>query len=416
MRFFVNHLPDFKDGSEVEIPVTDLQERIRNIVDAIVQNVQPRNVRNRDGGLYVGSAGIAYALWYISMTGGFPKDAMRFLSLSKKYIDVAVEFEKGSAKSMGPSFLCGTCGVHAVGALYYQTSASQSDGSNQAAAQFLQSYANFAAVCAPENFLQCGSDELLVGRAGYLCGVQLLAQKVGKQVLSPEVVHSLCATVVQSGRKYSRRHNSPCPLMYAYYETECLGAAHGLSGILQVLLGFPEYIKSDPSAEKDIRDSVEFLVTCLENEGNIPPALDECGRQVRPAEQELLHWCHGAPGVVYLFAKAYLTWKEEAYLNACKKCSEITWTKGLLKKGPGICHGVAGNGYVFLLMYRLTGEKKYLHQALQFASFMEEKKFRKEASTPDTPYSLFEGYAGTICFLADLMQPDKAEFPFFNVF
>lgn len=121
-------------------------------------------------------------------------------------------------------------------------------------------------------------------------------------------------------------------------------------------------------------------------------------------------------GVVYLFAKAYLTWKEEAYLNACKKCSEITWTKGLLKKGPGICHGVAGNGYVFLLMYRLTGEKKYLHQALQFASFMEEKKFRKEASTPDTPYSLFEGYAGTICFLADLMQPDKAEFPFFNVF
>ena len=72
------------------------------------------------------------------MTGGFPKDAMRFLSLSKKYIDVAVEFEKGSAKSMGPSFLCGTCGVHAVGALYYQTSASQSDGSNQAAAQFLQ--------------------------------------------------------------------------------------------------------------------------------------------------------------------------------------------------------------------------------------------------------------------------------------
>ena len=75
-----------------------------------------------------------------------------------------------------------------------------------------------------------------------------------------------------------------------------VGAAHGLSGILQVLLGFPEYIKSDPSAEKDIRDSVEFLVTCLENEGNIQPALDECGRQVRPAEQELLHWCHGAPG------------------------------------------------------------------------------------------------------------------------
>ena len=119
---------------------------------------------------------------------------------------------------------------------------------------------------------------------------------------------------------------------------------------------------------------------------------------------------------MYLFAKAYLTWKDEAYLQACEKCAEVTWTKGLLKKGPGICHGVAGSGYVFLLLYRLTGDKKHLHRALQFAAFMEEKEFRKEARVPDRPYSLYEGLAGTACFLADLLQPEKAEFPFFNVF
>ena len=121
-------------------------------------------------------------------------------------------------------------------------------------------------------------------------------------------------------------------------------------------------------------------------------------------------------GVVYLFAKAYLTWKDNAYLKACEKCAELTWTKGLLKKGPGICHGVAGNGYVFLLLYRLTSDKKYLHRALQFAMFMEEDRFRREAHVPDSPYSLYEGLAGTACFLADLLQPEKAEFPFFNVF
>jgi hypothetical protein len=53
-------------------------------------------------------------------------------------------------------------------------------------------------------------------------------------------------------------------------------------------------------------------------------------------------------------ARAYLIWKEQKYLDSCLKCGELIWQKGLLKKGPGLCHGVAGNGYVFLLLYRLT--------------------------------------------------------------
>ena len=119
---------------------------------------------------------------------------------------------------------------------------------------------------------------------------------------------------------------------------------------------------------------------------------------------------------MYLFAKAYLTWKDQAYLAACEACGEVTWAKGLLRKGPGICHGVAGSGYVFLLLPRLTGQPRHLHRALQLAGFLESERFRREARVPDAPYSLFEGLAGTACFLADLLRPDKAEFPFFNVF
>lgn len=61
-------------------------------------------------------------------------------------------------------------------------------------------------------------------------------------------------------------------------------------------------------------------------------------------------------GVVYLFARAYKVWTDGKYLEACVRCGELTWQRGLLKKGPGICHGVAGSGYVFLLLYRLTGK------------------------------------------------------------
>lgn len=113
-------------------------------------------------------------------------------------------------------------------------------------------------------------------------------------------------------------------------------------------------------------------------------------------------------------ARAYLVWQDEKYLKACKKCADLTWEKGLLRKGPGICHGVAGSGYVFLLLYRLTKDSLYLHRALAFANFLSTDEF-KEARTPDSPYSLYEGWAGTACFLADLLQPEQAEFPFFNV-
>ena len=40
-------------------------------------------------------------------------------------------------------------------------------------------------------------------------------------------------------------------------------------------------------------------------------------------------------GIIYLFAKAYKVWLDEKYLDVCFRIGELTWQKGLLKKGPG---------------------------------------------------------------------------------
>ena len=88
----------------------------------------------------------------------------------------------------------------------------------------------------------------------------------------------------------------------------------------------------------------------------------------------------------------------------------------MLKKGPGICHGVAGSGYVFLLLYRMTRDPVHLQRANSFAHFMTTTVFQRGARRPDCPFSLYEGTAGTLCFLTDLLNPDRAEFPFFDVF
>lgn len=55
--------------------------------------------------------------------------------------------------------------------------------------------------------------------------------------------------------------------------------------------------------------------------------------------------------------------KEEKYLKDAAECADVIWHRGLLRKGYGICHGTAGNGYAFLSLYKLTQEKKYLYRA-----------------------------------------------------
>lgn len=167
--------------------------------------------------------------------------------------------------------------------------------------------------------------------------------------------------------------------------SRCLlsGAAHGLSSVLQMLLSYQDMLSG---AEKDlVWQSVDFLMSQEQN-CNWPAELGA----IIERENELVHWCHGAPGtttvndavshyllhivvtlmvpsrpagVAYLFAKAYLINKKPQYLDTCIRSGELVWQKGLLKKGPGICHGVAGSAYVFLLLYRLTGNSKYLYRA-----------------------------------------------------
>ena len=105
-----------------------------------------------------------------------------------------------------------------------------------------------------------------------------------------------------------------------------------------MLLCFPAFFDGKSDVETDIKNAADFILQCKQDNGNYPATFGE----ERDEANELVHWCHGAPGVVYLLVKAYLQWREEKYLRAAFECGDIVWEKGLLTKGPGICHGVAG--------------------------------------------------------------------------
>ena len=51
--------------------------------------------------------------------------------------------------------------------------------------------------------------------------------------------------------------------------------------------------------------------------------------------------------------------------------AELTWQAGPPpgnEKGPGICHGTAGNGYAFLKAFERTGDERWLDRARRFAA------------------------------------------------
>ncbi|CAL8323106.1 unnamed protein product [Merluccius merluccius] len=401
------HFPNrFSDRRDAPHPcAAAIVSTVLSTVDHILQQVPPDPGADCDAGLYGGPAGAAYMLFHVAQCASFSEQRDAYLTAARRIIDACVRrVDAERDADTRAAFLLGGAGVYAVAAMIYKAAGS---------ADFARPLARFRRlwepVCAPVRFLECGSDELFVGRAGYLCAALVLKQKLGMEILRKEQIKAICQAIIDSGKQYARKKRKPCPLMYCYYGTEYLGAAHGLSSVLQMLLCHQEVL-SGP--ERDlVWQSVDFLMTQEQN-SNWPAELGA----IIQRENQLVHWCHGAPGVAYLFAKAYLINNKPQYLDTCIRSGELVWQKGLLKKGPGICHGVAGSAYVFLMLYRLTGNSKYIYRAQRFAEFLFSKEFKASSCSVTHSYSLFEGLSGTVCFLVDLLQPDQSEFPLFSIF
>lgn len=341
--------------------------------------------------------------WKISKSEKL-RDMFPALEHAKKYIDAAKTNIHTSRQEKCVGFLSGNAGIYAVSVAVH-TEIKDQDTKNRDLKRFLDAIPIYKG---SENL----ADEMLVGRAGYICGLYFIQEITGQTFLKDQELSKLLEIMLENGKKYASENNSKIPIMYSYHDREYLGAAHGVSLILLMFLESPWFQNDQNSNENSInsiKTSIDTLLSLQNSDGNFPSKFGI-------KEAHLVHWCHGAPGLIYLMAKAYLIFKEEKYLESCLKAGDLVWRKGLLLKGPGICHGVAGNGYVFLLLYRLTNDKKHLYRALKFMAFLKNPEFIRYARTPDRPYSLYEGVAGTVCFLFDLLDPENSSFPFMNIF
>ena len=181
-------------------------------------------------------------------------------------------------------------------------------------------------------------------------------------------------------------------------ETVGLSASHGLAGNTAALRRGGTLLSASRrrSLERDTNAILGRTVVRERKLANWPhrarPPLYVDG-QIR------LQWCSGGPGILVSTAEFL---DEELLLAG----AELVWKAGPhgLDKGPGICHGTAGNGYALLKTFARTGDERWLARARRFAVHALEQVERLRALRGRGRYSLWTGDLGAALFAADCID------------
>jgi len=231
------------------------------------------------------------------------------------------------------------------------------------------------------------ADEVMWGSPGTLLAAHAMLEWTGEERWRDAWNESADALL-------SRRDEEGYWTQHLYgQELRGLTPPHGLVGNVQALLAL---LDEDRARALERESAALLAANAVEADGlaNWPPRPRP--ELPGPDGQIRVQWCAGAPGIV-VGAAQYL---DEELLDAG---AELAWHTGppALEKGPGICHGTAGNGYAFLKVFTRTGDEKWLERARRFAMHALAQVERLRAERGRGRYSLWTGDVGTALFAAD---------------
>jgi len=378
-RHFDNNLSSTPSNNALDRSVLEkIPDYLQSTVNSILTHSPPTPKGLWE--VYNGLSGIAYMFYYLHRRLG----NQEYLDSAFKYVEAALQVLEGERSSS--TFLCGAPGPYLIAALCYQAL-----GDHEKVKVYIDRLLLFQTQ-------RVKASEHLYGKSGYLFALLFAKRYITPDLIPDELVTKVCNDIVKSGKNFPYKP-SGCPLMYSWQKSKYIGAAHGMAGILYTLLCVDSYVKNKEILPL-IKESLSYLESLMLPNGNWGWFVED-----ESVNDSVVQWCHGAPGFAFLWCKAYQTLGDEKYLNLAKICAKTTWEYGLLKKGRSLCHGVTGNGYVFLELYKITKDLTYWHKALKFLEFCWSDTAR-EMDEPDTPWSLFEGVAAVPVFCCDVMDPE----------
>ncbi|CAH0701826.1 unnamed protein product [Spodoptera exigua] len=348
-----------------------------------------------DNTVYTGSAGLALFYFMCSLKSD---SSHEMLQAALDYIDI----EKLKGRKI--SFLCGDAGPLAIATVIsYKLDTEHIEHK-------LPDYKTLALrLTSLISLLNESPDELLYGKSGYLYALLFVNKHIsGKEIIPVNHITKVIDSILNTGKQFAIAMKSESPLLWNWHEKVYFGAAHGMAGILYMLLQARSYINIK-DIRKYIKPTLDWLMNQRFQSGNFPSSMGS------NSGDKLVQWCHGAPGFVPLCILAHQVFDEEKYMKIAQQCGEVIWQRGLCTKGYSICHGVSGNAYAFIQLYQATKKPEYLYRACCFMEWCAVARLGTELHHPDRPASLFEGLIGRLYLSEEMTHVSDAKFPAFTL-
>ncbi len=331
--------------------------------------------------LYLGSAGVLWALWYLQREGAVALQ-----------IDVQADIQAAEALYQAdpdtgqvvPSYYLGEAGI-----LLVQW---RLTGSRQAADRL------YATV---QSNIENPTNEALWAAPGTMLAAWHLWQASGEarwRDLFQDNARQLWRTWIYDTPAQCHLWTQDLYGQVVQY----LGAGHGFAGNVYPLLKGAELLDANHRDELYAR-CITTLSATARREGaavNWPPGMF-APRPGRPSV--LMQWCHGAPGIVTALTDFPLQ-GFPAMQALLLGAGQAVWNAGPLVKGYGLCHGTAGNGYAFLKLHQRSADPLWLERARAFAMHALAQRERMRQAHGRGRYTLWTGDAGLAVYLWHCLQ------------
>jgi hypothetical protein len=332
--------------------------------------------------VYLGAAGVLWTLWHLQQQGAVllqrnPRDDLAAM-------DAAYQAEPDDG-SVIPSHYLGEVGILLV-MWRLGGSVAMADRLYAAVRSNIHHPSNEALWAAPGTMLAAWHLWRATGDARWRGLVQDNIEQLWRTWLPDSTNHGPLWTQLISGQR-----------------VQYLGAGHGYAGNVCSLLKTAELL--DPPRREQLYTRCAHTLRAWARQAADGAVNWPAGTYTPRADgpQMLMQWCHGAPGIVTALADLPpQRWPElDALLLAA---GHAIWQAGPLTKGPGLCHGTAGNAAALLVLYRRSGDPLWLARARAFAMHAMLQAAEAQATHGQGRYSVWTGDPGLALVLWQCIQ------------
>jgi len=299
---------------------------------------------------------------------------------NETYLSMAQEYINGALKEVNvgrqyPSYFAGRTGVYIVAAQIAKFQGNTDNvnaylGQVRNVFEDVQNAINTNSSSSKMYGLDMTDGCIMTGLGGLLYSGMLVNEYFGANTVNHGYIANLTYYLIAIGQDLASQFNEDFLVYKFNYDSSCFlpGSAEGNGGVIKMMMeaysrGYVPELFSNDAYKVPIQNTLNWFLSIQLADGNIPTYSSNedatCGSVYGNDSDARVQWCHGAPGFIDTLSLAAVVFdgigddtSAEKYLNAALRAFNSTWERGLLIKGLMHCHGIGGNTYTLLHIYK----------------------------------------------------------------